>query len=43
MENANLYDDIDMKNAYNTGFWVGSIASGIGVLTLCFLVGYFVQ
>lgn len=36
-----MFDDIDMRNNYNKGFWHGAIASGIGVLIMCFLIGVF--
>lgn len=39
---GNLYDDIDMRNAYSTGFWVGAISSGLLTLAMCFFVGYLV-
>lgn len=40
MENGK-YDDIDMRNAYNHGYWQGAVLGGIGMLVLLLGVGYF--
>jgi len=40
-DNNNIYDDIDMRNEYNTGYWVGVIAGAVGMFLLCLAIGLF--
>lgn len=35
------YDQIDVKNAYNSGYWIGAISGAIGMFALCLLLGVF--
>lgn len=37
-----FYDEIDIKNAREAGFWTGAMAGAVGMLMLCLLVGYFI-
>ena len=34
-----IYDDIDMRNRYAVGFWVGALAGILGTIILCLVVG----
>jgi hypothetical protein len=36
-----IYDDIDMRNSYNHGFWHGAVSGVLGMFLLCLGIGLF--
>lgn len=39
----NMYDDIDMKNAHNLGYWTGVLVGSLTVFILCLFVGIYIS
>lgn len=42
LNKMNEFDEIDVKNAREAGFWTGAMAGVVCTFVLCLLIGYFV-
>lgn len=38
-----IYDDIDIRNEFSRGYWIGTVAGAVSMFLLCLGLGLFLN